>query len=76
MDIFGIGLPELILVLLVGFILFGPKRILEMSKTAGKVMSNLSRDASDIQRKLSEELEEEKPVTPGTVDKASRQARP
>ncbi|MCX5993003.1 MAG: twin-arginine translocase TatA/TatE family subunit [Chloroflexi bacterium] len=76
MDIFGIGLPELILVLLIGFILFGPKRILEISKTAGKMMGNLSRDASDIQRKLNDELEGEKPVTPGAVDKPSRQVQP
>ena len=76
MDIFGIGLPELIFVLLIGFILFGPKRILEISKTAGKMMANLSRNASDIQRKLNDELEGEKPGQPGTVDKTPRQVQP
>lgn len=73
MDIFGIGLPELIFVLLIGFILFGPKRILEISKTAGKMMGNLSRDASDIQRKLNDELEGEKPVQPSSKDQPPRQ---
>jgi Sec-independent protein translocase protein TatA len=73
MDIFGIGLPELIFVLLIGFILFGPKRILEISKTAGKMMGNLSRDASDIQRKLNDELEGEKPGRPPSKDPPPRQ---
>jgi Sec-independent protein translocase protein TatA len=73
MDIFGIGLPELVFVLLIGFILFGPKRILEISKTAGKVMGNLSRDASEIQRKLNDELGEEKPGQPSPGDRPPRQ---
>jgi Sec-independent protein translocase protein TatA len=73
MDIFGVGLPELVFVLLIGFILFGPKRILEISKTAGKMMGNLSRDASDIRRKLNDELEVEKPVQPSSGDQPPRQ---
>jgi sec-independent protein translocase protein TatA len=72
MDFLGIGLPEIILILLIVFILFGPKRILEISKTAGKVARNLSKDASDIQGRLTEELEGEKPGRPDTADKSSR----
>jgi sec-independent protein translocase protein TatA len=75
MDFFGIGLPEIIFILLIAFILFGPKRILEISKTAGKVMGNLSRDASEIQRKLNDELEVEKPGQPGAADEPSRQVQ-
>jgi len=75
MDIFGIGLPELIFVLLIGFILFGPKRILEISKAAGKMMANLSRNASDIQRKLNDELEGEKPVQPSSGDQPPGQIK-
>jgi sec-independent protein translocase protein TatA len=72
MDFFGIGLPEIILVFLIAFILFGPKRILEISKTAGKVVRNLSKEASDIQGKLTKELEGEEPGRPDTADTSSR----
>ena len=72
MDFFGIGLPEIILIFLIGFILFGPKRILEISKTAGKVARNLSKGASDIQGRLTKELEGEEPGRPDTADKSSR----
>ena len=74
MDFFGIGLPELIFILLIAFVLFGPKRIVEISRTAGNVMRNLSKDASNIQKKLNEELEGEKPGGQGTVDRRSDQA--
>ncbi len=76
MDFFGIGLPEIIFILLIAFVLFGPKRIVEISRSAGNVMRNLSKDASDIQRKLTEELEGEKPGGAGAADKSSRQAKP
>jgi sec-independent protein translocase protein TatA len=72
MDFFGIGLPEIILIFLIAFILFGPKRILEISKTAGKVARNLSKDASDIQSRLTKELEGEEPGRPDIADKSSR----
>lgn len=76
MDFFGIGLPEIIFILLIAFVLFGPKRIVEISRTAGNVMRNLSKDASAIQKKLNEELEGEKPGGHGTVDRRSDQAKP
>jgi len=76
MDFFGIGLPEIIFILLIAFVLFGPKRIVEISRTAGNVMRNLSKDASDIQKKLNEELEGEKPGGPGTTDRRSDRAKP
>jgi len=76
MDFFGIGLPEIIFILLIAFVIFGPKRIVEISKTAGKVVRNLSRDASDIQDRVTKELEGEKQDQPGTEDKSSRQVRP
>jgi len=75
MDFFGIGLPEIIFILLIAFVIFGPKRIIEISKTAGQVMRNLSKNASDIQNQLSE-LEGEKPGQPGGADKPARQAKP
>ena len=60
MDFFGIGAPEILLVLLLAFIVFGPGRIVEISRKAGRVMRNLSNDASDIQRQLENELGKDK----------------
>jgi len=76
MDFFGIGLPEIILILLIAFVIFGPKRIVEISKTAGQVMRNLSKNASDIQTTLNKELEGQKPGRTDAEDKSSRQVKP
>jgi sec-independent protein translocase protein TatA len=66
MDFFGIGPFEVLLVLLIAFIIFGPKRLLEMSRKAGKVMGDLTRSVSDLNEKVNEELKEKKP--PAALD--------
>jgi len=55
-DFFGIGPPEILLVLLLVFVIFGPKKLVEMSRDAGKAMRNLNRSAADITRKLEDEV--------------------
>ena len=56
MYFFGIAPFEVLLVLLIAFILFGPERLIELSKTAGKVMKYLSRSASELNEKLNQEI--------------------
>ena len=56
MDFFGVGPFELLFVLLIAFVLFGPERIIQISKTAGKAMRDLSKSASDLNQKLNQEL--------------------
>ena len=71
MDFLGIGAPEIILVLLLAFVIFGPKRIVEMSRDAGRVLRNLSRDASAIQKQIEEEFSADKTVKPPGADKST-----
>jgi Sec-independent protein translocase protein TatA len=56
MDLFGIGLPEIIFILLLAFVIFGPKRIVEMGREAGKMARNLSKEAGEVRRQLDTEL--------------------
>jgi len=72
MDFFGIGLPEIIFILLIAFVIFGPKRIVEISRSAGQAMRNLSRNASDFQSRLSREIDEEKPARPESDENPPR----
>ena len=71
MDFLGIGAPELILVLLLAFVIFGPKRIIEMSRDAGKALRSLSRDAASIQRQIEDELSADKTGKPASADKST-----
>ena len=71
MDFLGIGTPEIILVLLLAFVIFGPQRIMGLSRDAGKALRTLSRDAASVQRQLEDELYADKTGQPPGVDKSS-----
>lgn len=49
---FGIGMQELLLILVVALIVLGPKRLPEVAKSLGKAMNEFKRAASDIKESL------------------------
>jgi sec-independent protein translocase protein TatA len=64
---FNIGPPELIIILVLALIIFGPKRLPEIGKTVGKSLKEFRQASSDIRRELREGLNDAPaPGTPGT----------
>ena len=61
---FGIGMPELLVILVVALIVLGPKRLPEIARSLGKGMAEFRRASTEFQRTLSASLEEHPPVTP------------
>ena len=59
---FGIGSTELVVILLVGLIVLGPKSLANLSRTIGKMVGEFRRVSTDFQRTLNAEAaaEEEK----------------
>ena len=68
MDLFGIGLPEILLILLLVFIIFGPQKLFALSRDAGKTMREISQHVSDLNVKLQDEIKEEKATPQGNKD--------
>ncbi len=61
---FGIGMPELILILAVALIILGPRKLPEIARALGKGISEFRRATSDLKdeiRKVEEEIEEPPP---------------
>src|SRR5262245_23661406 len=68
---FGIGVPELLVIMVVALIVLGPKRLPEVAKALGKALAEFRRATSD----LSEELNNTRATLEEEVRMAERQAR-
>ncbi len=65
MDFFGIGPGEVLVILIVALIIFGPERLADIGKTLGKTVHAFRRAASDLTTQVTKEIEEAKTaVTP------------
>ncbi|MBN2135244.1 MAG: twin-arginine translocase subunit TatB [Acidobacteria bacterium] len=53
---FGIGTGELIFILIVVILVFGPKRLPELAKTAGKFMADVKKATGDLKKNFEEEV--------------------
>jgi Tat protein translocase TatB subunit len=67
---FGIGVPELLVIMVVALIVLGPKRLPEVAKALGKAFAEFRRATSD----LSEELDNARIMLEEEVRQAEHQA--
>jgi TatA/E family protein of Tat protein translocase len=58
LDFFGVGFGEVLLVLVLALIIWGPGKIVNVAKTLGKVMHNLKKATSDLTTQITSETEE------------------
>ena len=70
MDFFGIGMGEVLLILVVALIIWGPGRIVEIGRTLGKIVRTLKKASFDLTAQVTKELEgkEEHPPRPKEKD--------
>ena len=61
MKILGMGVPELIIILIVVLLIFGPKNLPKLGASLGKTVKNL-REGMASKEKKDDEVEEEEPV--------------
>lgn len=56
-SIFGIGIPELIIILLLAGLIMGPQRIRQVAYTMGRITAQLQRVSREFTRQLNAELD-------------------
>lgn len=62
----SLGVPEILFILVLALLVFGPRRLPELGRTIGRAMGEFRRATTDLQRTLNNELalEDESPRRP------------
>jgi sec-independent protein translocase protein TatA len=55
---FGLGIPELILIFVIALIVFGPKKLPELGKSIGRAMAEFKKASEEFQESVREEMKE------------------
>ena len=72
---FGMGMPELIIILVIALIVIGPKKLPDLAKALGKGMSEFKKATQEIKESLNVE-EEFKEVKEDLIDSVSGLNKP
>ena len=56
MNIFGIGIPEIAVIVLLALLIFGPKRLPQLGKTIGKTLKGLQTASKEFESGINKSL--------------------
>jgi sec-independent protein translocase protein TatA len=57
MNVFGIGLPEMVLILVVALLIFGPKKLPEIGRSLGKGLRSFQDASKEFENEFKREAE-------------------
>jgi sec-independent protein translocase protein TatA len=72
----GIGIWEIVLIIVVILLVVGPHRLPEIARTLGKAFRTIKKASSDLSLSITKEIEETKAVKPSTPATPSPPAAP
>jgi TatA/E family protein of Tat protein translocase len=56
----NLGMPELMMIMLLALLLFGPKKLPEIGKQVGKALGEFKRASNDLKRSIQDEMDKAK----------------
>jgi len=70
--LFGLGLPEIVVIGGVVALLFGPSKLPELGKSLGKTVKSFQSAANEFNEELKKEVDEQKPAEKGGEEEAPK----
>jgi sec-independent protein translocase protein TatA len=55
---FGLGIPELIVIFVIALLVFGPKKLPDLGKSIGRAMAEFKKASDDFQESVKSEMKE------------------
>ena len=69
MNIFGVGLPEVTVILILALLIFGPKKLPELGKQLGKTLKSLKKASNEFQNEIDQAInQEDKDGSPKSIE--------
>lgn len=65
---FGIGLPELVIILVVALIVFGPRKLPDLAKSLGKGLAEFKKASDDLKSSIDADLRVDLNEEPGKIE--------
>lgn len=58
MNVFGIGLPEMVLILVIALLVFGPKKLPEVGRSLGKAIRGFQEASKEFESEFKREVDQ------------------
>jgi TatA/E family protein of Tat protein translocase len=73
----SIGMPELVIILVIALIIFGPRKLPELGKSLGRSLNEFKKASNDLQNTLEQEIKlEEQKETAAAARKVEAESAP
>ena len=59
MNIFGVGLPEVTVILILALLIFGPKKLPELGRQLGKTLKSIKKASNEFQNEIDQVMNED-----------------
>ena len=72
MNIFGVGLPEVTVILILALLIFGPKKLPELGKQLGKALRSLKKASNEFQNEIDKVVNEPEQESSKGLDSSNK----
>jgi Tat protein translocase TatB subunit len=73
---FGIGMPELMVIFVIGLVVLGPKRLPELARSLGRSLAEFRRASNDMRREFMSVTEDADVSSPALAPRTTPPAAP